>query len=97
MSKEERRQQMLMLVELWQQSGMSQQTFAREHHINVFTLRYWIDKKRQQQNEQNENSGFVQLDNMIESGEIILHYLNGIELHLPLHAPVSMIKNLVNG
>jgi len=97
MKKEEKRRHMLMLVEQWQQSGLSQQAFAREHHLNVFTLRYWINKKPRQQNGQSEYSGFVQLGNLIESGKIILRYPNGIELHLPLHAPVSLIKNLVNG
>ncbi len=97
MKKEEKRRHMLMLVEQWQQSGLSQQAFAREHHLNVFTLRYWINKKHRQQNGQSEYSGFVQLGNLIESGKIILRYPNGIELHLPLHAPVSLIKNLVNG
>ena len=97
MSKEEKRQQMLMLVEQWHQSGMSQQAFAREHHINVFTLRYWIKKKQQQQNEKYESSGFVQLNNLIGSEGVILRYPNGVELQLPLHAPVSMIKSLING
>jgi len=97
MSKEEKRRKMLTLAGQWQQSGMSQQAFAREHNINVFTLRYWINKKRRQQNEENGSSGFVQLNNLAATGDIILHYPNGVELQLPLHTPVSMIKSLVNG
>jgi len=38
MSKEEKRQQLLSLAEQWQKCGQSQQAFAQEHHINVFSF-----------------------------------------------------------
>ncbi len=92
MNKEEKHRQMFSMVEQWQQSGMSQVVFARANNIKLFTLRYWIIKLRQQQN---DSSGFVQLNETAASG-IILRYPNGVELLLPVHAPMSLIKGLIN-
>ncbi len=92
MNKEEKRQKMSTLVEQWQQSGMSQIAFARSNNIKLFTLRYWINKIRQQQE---ESSAFIQL-NEPTGTSIILRYPNGVELLLPVHTSASLIKGLVN-
>ncbi len=93
MNKEEKRHQMFSLVEQWQQSGMSQVTFARANNIKLFTLRYWINKVRQQQE---GSSAFIQLNEPTGTG-LILRYPNGVELLLPIHTPLGLIKNLING
>ena len=92
MHKEEKRNQMFSLVEQWQQSGMSQVAFAKANNIKLFTLRYWINKVRQQQN---RSQGFIQL-NEPAVADICLRYPNGVELLLPVHAPMSLIKGLIN-
>jgi len=92
MHKEEKRNQMYSLVEQWQQSGMSQVAFAKAHNIKLFTLRYWINKTRQQQN---NSPGFIQL-NEPAVADICLRYPNGVELLLPAHTPLSLIKGLIN-
>ena len=92
MNKEEKHRQMFSMVEQWQQSGMSQVVFARANNIKLFTLRYWISKVRQQQE---ESSAFIQLNEPSGTG-IIVRYPNGVELLLPLHAPAHLIKGLVN-
>ncbi len=92
MNKEEKRRQMFSMVEQWQQSGMSQIAFARSNNIKLFTLRYWINKIRQQQE---ESSAFIQL-NEPTGTSIILRYPNGVELLLPVHTSASRIKGLVN-
>ncbi len=85
MHKEERRQKMFTLVEQWQQSGLSQVDFARTNNLKLFTLRYWINKSRRQQQ---ELSGFIQLNESTGTG-IIVRYPNGVELLLPVHTPAS--------
>jgi len=91
MNKEEKRQQMLSLAEQWQQSGKSQVAFARENNIKLFTLRYWIKKRRQQE----DTPAFIQLNEPAGAG-IVLRYPNGVELLLPLHTPVRLLKGLIN-
>ncbi len=85
MNKEKKRQKMFTLVEQWQQSGMSQIAFAQSNKIKLFTLRYWINKIRQQQE---ESSAFIQL-NEPTGTSIILRYPNGVELLLPIHTSAS--------
>lgn len=91
MNKEEKRRQMLSLAGQWQQSGKSQVAFARENNIKLFTLRYWIKKRRQQE----DPSAFIQLNEPTGTG-IILRYPNGVELMLPIQTPANLIKGLVN-
>lgn len=92
MNKEEKRRQMLSLVEQWQQSDMSQVAFARANNVKLFTLRYWIRKSRQQQD---SSPAFIQLDGNIDTG-IILRYPNGVELLLPAQVSANLVKGLVN-
>ncbi len=92
MSKNKKRSEMFSIVEQWQQSGMSQKAFSRANGINIYTLRYWISQSRQRQN---ESSGFVQL-NEPSVADICLRYPNGVELLLPVHTPMSLIKGLIN-
>ncbi len=51
MSRQEKRSEIFSLVEQWQQSGLNQVDFARANNLKLFTLRYWINKSRQQQQE----------------------------------------------
>ncbi len=92
MSKSKKRSEMFSIVEQWQQSGMSQKAFSQEKGINIYTLRYWINKSSRQQN---ESSGFVQL-NEPSVADICLRYPNGVELLLPVHTSLSLIKGLIN-
>lgn len=92
MSREEKRNYMQELVQQWHQSGVSQTEFAQSNGINLFTLQYWIDKIRQQQT---DTSAFIQLSDPTGIN-ICLRYPNGVELLLPVHTPVSLIKGLAN-
>ena len=92
MSREEKSGLMLSLVEQWQQSGQSQAGFSRANNINVFTLRYWIDKSR---HVVDGSSSFIQL-NSTGGTPICLRYPNGVELLLPVQTPVSLIKGLIH-
>lgn len=83
---------MLSLVEQWQQSGQSQVEFASNNNIKLFTLRYWINKSRQTSNGE---GSFIQLTGTLGT-DICLRYPNGVELLLPVHTPINLIKGLVH-
>ena len=83
---------MLSLVDRWQQSGLSQAEFASNNDINAFTLRYWINKSRRKDD---GGSSFIQINDPI-GAPVCLRYPNGVELLLPVHTPVHMIKGLVH-
>ena len=91
MSRKEKREEMLTLVKRWQESGMTQKEYARDHGIKLSKLRYWIRKHR----EELTSDGFIPFtlptDNIIH-----LFYPNGIELQLPAHISPKMIKYLIN-
>jgi hypothetical protein len=91
MSRKEKQNQMLAIIEQWQQSGMSQTLYSQTHGIKLCTLKYWINKSRQLKT---GHQDFIQLSNPVGSG-LCLRYPNGVELLLPLQTPVSMLKGLI--
>ena len=92
MSREEKSSLMLSLVEQWQQSGQSQVEFASNNDIKLFTLRYWINKSR---HVIDTGSSFIQLTDPV-GAPVCLRYPNGVELLLPVHTPVNLIKGLIH-
>ena len=91
MSREEKSNLMLSLVDGWQKSGQSQVEFASNNNIKLFTLRYWINKSRQMID---AGSSFIQLTDPVGS-PVCLRYPDGVELLLPVHTPVNLIKGLI--
>jgi len=91
MSREEKREMMVSLVQQWQESGMTQKDFAETHGIKLSTLQYWIRKKRKG----SSHPSFIPLD--ISTGHSIrLYYPNGIEMELPSGTPVNVIRHLIS-
>jgi len=91
MSRTEKQEKMQLLVNQWQQSGLSPAEFARVNNIQLFKLRYWINK---QQSNPGTESPFIQLDGFIPKG-ISLRYPNGVELTLPAQTPVNVLRSLI--
>lgn len=85
----EKREQMLEVVERWQQSGQSQKMFAEENQIALAKLRYWIHQKREKQ-----TGSFVELSAPIVS-ELIIRYPNGVELQIPPQTPMAQLRHLI--
>jgi len=85
----EKREQMLNMVDLWQQSDQTQKEFANENQIALAKLQYWI---RQSRNEQ--HGEFIQLSPPLVS-ELIIRYPNGVELQLPPQSPMALLKTLI--
>ncbi|MBK9290750.1 MAG: hypothetical protein IPM52_03860 [Bacteroidetes bacterium] len=91
MIRKERKDKMFFLVEQWEQSGQSQRSFAMANGMKLYTLRYWVKKYR---SKEQAAGGFVQLNGPC-STNLLIRYPNGIELHVPLSTPVSLLKCLI--
>jgi hypothetical protein len=85
----EKREQMLEVVTRWDQSGLTQEAFAKENQMAVAKLRYWIRQKRDEQ-----SGKFVEISAPVAS-DLIIRYANGVELHLPPQTSIAQIRNLI--
>lgn len=92
MTKKEKACQMQNLITRLNESGLSQKAFAAEQGIKISKLRYWIRKHR---GSADELSGFVQIGG--STGQSIgVRFPNGVELMLPQHTPVNILRTLVH-
>ena len=89
---QEKRIQMLSLVEKWRCSGQTQQDFCSFHGIKIYTLSYWIGVSK----EENGASGFIEVlpkNNAIQKIEVI--YPNGVKVNAGVElAQVSKLIHL---
>jgi transposase-like protein len=86
-----RQEEMLTLIEKWQESGKTQQAFCQEHDLTFTTFYYWLKRYRRGIDE----SSFLPLD--ISSGSNIeIRYPDGIILQLPAATKLSTLKQLLN-
>ena len=92
MTFQDKRAQMITVIEQWHQSGLRQAEFAKVQNVKLSKLRYWIHKLR---DEQAHGSGFIQLNGVPSSG-INIRYPNGVELVLPAQVPAGYLKMLIN-
>jgi len=100
MTLQEKRTSMLALVESWQESGITQAEFARQHNVTLSKFRYWVHKSKGQ-NSDSLTPGFIRLsgNGFSVSGtnnEIRLDYPNGVSLSLPAGIPLTVLKRLVD-
>ena len=82
---------MMIIVQDWQDSGLSQIEYARNHNITLLTLRYWISRLRQTSDTQ---GAFVQFDGICTQG-IHIRYPHGVELILPVQVPAEFLRSLI--
>ena len=92
MTRYDKRSQMITMVDLWHQSGLSQAEFSRAQNVKLAKLRYWIYKQR---HDETQGSGFIQLSGLPSSG-ISIRYPNGVELILPAQVPAGYLKMLIS-
>lgn len=75
---EEKRERMLLLVEDWRRSGMTQKDFCALQGIKVATLGYWVARSREKED---SDGGFITLDHgAVHSKEVEIIYPNGVRL-----------------
>ena len=92
---EERRRQMLALVDEWRGSGQSQKAFATARNIKLFTFRYWIQRRDKAEKQAVAKHSFVQLSPVSVPG-IIIRYAGGTSLELPANTPLHVVRQLIN-
>jgi transposase-like protein len=86
-----RQEEMLSLIEQWQQSGKTQQTFCQEHDLTYATFYYWLRRYRRRLDE----NSFLPVE--INSGSYIeIRYPGGVILQLPAATRLSAIKQLLS-
>jgi transposase-like protein len=86
----QRQEEMLSLVERWQESGKTQQLFCQENNLTYTTFYYWLKRYRRGQDE----SSFLPVE--ISSGtNIEIRYPGGIILQLPAAVKLSALKQLL--
>ena len=73
-------EKMLHLVEVYQQSGLSQRAFCQEQGLKLSQFPYWIQKVRK---EKQASSGFVQLSPPEPAAQMEVIYPNGVKVRLP--------------
>ncbi len=85
-----RQTDMLSLIELWKESGKSQQLFCQEHDLTYTTFYYWLRRYRRGVDESN----FLPVE--ISSGSHIeIRYPGGVVLQLPAETRLSTLKQLL--
>ena len=86
-----RQEEMLSLIEQWQESGKAQQVFCQEHDLTFSTFYYWLKRYRRGIDE----NSFLPVE--ISSGSHIeIRYPGGIILQLPAATRLSTVKQLLS-
>ncbi|WGQ14512.1 IS66 family insertion sequence element accessory protein TnpA [Sphingobacterium faecium] len=88
---QEKRSQMLSLVEKWRGSGQPQQEFCSFHGIKLHTLSYWIGVSK----EEKSPSGFIEVlpkNNAIQKIEVI--YPNGVKVNAGVD--LALVSKLIH-
>lgn len=98
-------EEMYLAIELWKESGLSQNQFCNKENISLHTFKYWYKKYRKEktnpQSKPSQNFIPVQVKALNapiieEQQDITIIYPNGIELQCPLNIPPSLLKTLLN-
>lgn len=87
----QRQEEMLSLVERWQESGKTQQLFCQENNLTYTTFYYWLKRYRRGLDE----SSFLPVE--ISSGSHIeIRYPGGVVLQLPAETRLATLKQLLS-
>lgn len=92
MTLQEKKNKMVAIVQDWQESGLTQVEFARNHNIKLATLRYWITRHRQTPDDQ---PAFIQIGGIGSQG-IHIRYPHGVELILPAQTTAGLLRSLIH-
>ena len=85
-----RQEKMLALIQQWQESSKTQQSFCQEHELTFSTFYYWLRRYRREINE----GSFLPVE--AGSGSYIeIRYPGGIILQLPSSVKLSALQQLL--
>jgi len=97
---EARRKKMYRLIDVWQNSGLSQASFCRQHGIAPTTFRDWLKRYKATKNQSSSlTKGFVpvkveQMPNKIFDAELM--FPNGISVRLNKSIDTTLLTHLIN-
>ncbi len=100
------KEEMTLAVELWQESGLSQEKFCKRENISISTFCYWFKKHKEERGQLKPQprkqpvKTFIpvelsQATNSIEPGHIEIAFPNGIQLICPADMDMQKIKTLI--
>jgi hypothetical protein len=100
---------MFFAIELWQESGLSQNKFCVQEKISLQTFGYWYRKYKQQEKVLLPNPGLkesetfipVELSHAVHSteltpGDIRVSFPNGVQISYPTGIDIQQLKTLIN-
>lgn len=101
------KEEMYLAIELWQESGLSQQQFCIRERLSVKTFGYWLKKYREEQTGTYPVAGkkdafiAVKVSEDVRlsdggAGQIEISYPNGVHVSCPVTADKQLLKTLVN-
>lgn len=100
-------EEMYLAIELWQESGLSQELFCKREKISISTFSYWLRKYRKEKGSRAEDKqSFIPVEvmpspngsisqNSQPVGEILISYPNGIQVSCPVSVTPEMLVNLI--
>ncbi|WP_044208259.1 hypothetical protein [Flammeovirga sp. OC4] len=77
-----RKEEMYTHLEAFQNSGLTQKAYCELHSIKVTTFSYWITKKRQEENEDDQAHFIPVRFSKTVAQKITIEYPNGVKVHL---------------
>jgi hypothetical protein len=102
-----KKEEMFLTIELWQESKVSQSKFCNREGISYHTFKYWY-KKYKFENDQSSESRhkktktFIPVEvlsepkqSITDSGQIEVSFPNGIELSCPVDMDIQKLKTLL--
>ena len=86
----EKVKRMFEFVSQWQDSGMSQAQFCRDHELKLHCFRYWVRKKR----EEESCSGFRLIAPERTPLSVSIIYPNGIKIEVA--SDLVLVRELIH-
>lgn len=87
-----RQQEMISLIDQWQESGKTQQAFCKEHNLAFSKFYYWLKRYRSGVN----GNSFLPLEiNQGLNSGFEIRYPDGVILQLPSSIKLSVLKQLL--
>ena len=101
---------MYLVIELWQESGLSQVKFCSGEKLSVKTFSYWLRKYRKEKGllegrGKKVSETFIPVEVSRDRtsnranpdyGRIELAFPNGVQLSCPVSIEISQLKSLIN-
>ena len=102
------KEEMYLAIEIWQESGLSQNKFCKRENIAEGTFSYWLKKYRVEKDQSKSSlkkpvKTFIPIKvekipepSCEDKGQIEISYPNGVQLSCPVNMDVQQLRTLIN-